>query len=235
MERPELLLRYLSSHAYERTQGCPEPGLRPFLTISRQAGAGGHTLAELIPKAFEETGAEKLKGWQWADRAICESLAADPKMGVSLDSLLDERFRGHLEDYLSQTIVGTAPQMRVHRALFRTIRSLAAFGRVVILGRGGVCCTRGFKGGVHVRLIGSRPVRVQRTMSRLSCGKVEAERWVDAQDKERAGLLKEYFGARIDDPMLYDVVLNTDRWSPKETAAAIADLVLARARDAVAA
>ncbi|TBR18492.1 cytidylate kinase-like family protein [bacterium] len=230
MERNEVLLRFLGSQVFEKPETRPEPGERAFVTISRQAGAGGRTMATALLDEFGRRGSPALAGWQWADRDVCESLAADPRLHTSLEALLDEHYRGRLEDYLAQVISGAAPQFKLHQALFATMRSLAAVGKVVLVGRAGVCATRGMPGGVHIRLVGSRGARVERVARRFGWDGTKAERWVDEQDRSRAALVREYFGQNMDDPLLFDAVINTDSVPAAAAAAAVADLVLARLR-----
>ena len=230
MDTPESVLRFLVSEGFEKRPDRPEPGSRPFITISRQAGAGGRSVAEALLKRFDSARSQDLYGWQWMDKSICDSLARDPRLGVSMKSLLDERFRGRLEDYLTSAITGTAPQIKVYRALFSTMRSLAAVGRVILVGRGGACATRGYPGGVHIRLVGSRPARIERAALRLGMTHSAAERWVDEQDKARSALMKEYFRVSSDDPLLYDATYNTDHLPPEHVAESVAALVLLRAR-----
>ena len=228
MERSELVLRFLGSQTFEKPDSLAKPGERAFVTISRQAGTGGRSLAAALLEEFVRRGVPALSGWQWVDREVCESLAADPRLHVSLSALLDERHRGRLEDYLLQVISGAAPQIMLHRALFATMRSLASVGKVVIVGRAGVCATRGLPGGAHVRLIGSRGARIERVGQRFGWGQAQAERWVYEQDRARAAVVKEYFAHDIQDPLLYDAVINTDTVPVPAAAAAIAELVLAR-------
>ena len=230
MERSELLLRFLGSQVFEKPKTLPEPGERAFVTVSRQAGAGGRTMAVALLDEFTRRGLPALSDWVWADRDVCESLAADPRLHVSLANLLDEHYRGRLEDYLAQVISGAAPQFKLHQALFGTMRSLAAVGKVVLVGRAGVCATRGMPGGVHIRLVGARGARVERCTKRFGWDHAKAERWVDEQDRARRAVVKEYFGHDVDDPLLYDLVVNTDSVPAPAAAAAVADLVLARTR-----
>ena len=64
-------------------------GLYPFVTISRQTGAGGNRLAKAIVKEMEQLPNDPLfQGWQILDREICERLVADPELKVSMESLL---------------------------------------------------------------------------------------------------------------------------------------------------
>lgn len=230
MEHIDQVLRFLGSQIFEKPESRPEPGERAFITISRQAGAGGRTMAAALLEEFARRDVPALAGWHWADRGLCESLAGDPRLHVSLERLLDEHYRSRLEDYLTQVISGAAPQIRLHQALFATMRSLAAVGKVVLVGRAGVCATRGMPGGVHIRLVGTRGKRVERVAKRFGWEEPKADRWVDEQDRARAAVVKEYFGHDINDPLLFDAVFNTDIVPAAVTASAVAELVLARTR-----
>lgn len=235
MERNADVLRFLDSQTFERPGPEGEPGTRPFVTISREAGAGGRSLAEALLAAFARRRRPELAGWQSADKEVCERLSRDPRLKVSLTALLDERFRGAIEDALTTAFTGAAPQFAVYRAVFRTERALAAVGRVILVGRGGALATRGLSGGVHVRLVGARDARVERVAARQGWTRHEAGRWVDEHDRAREALVKAYFGASPADPLLYDVTFHTDHVSPDSAAEAVAELILARSRVAAAA
>lgn len=64
MERNELLLRFLGSQVFEKPESRPEPGERAFVTVSRQAGAGGRTMAAALLDEFARRGLPQLSGWQ---------------------------------------------------------------------------------------------------------------------------------------------------------------------------
>lgn len=103
--------------------------------------------------------------------------------------------------------------------LFKVIRALAARGKVIIVGRAGVCLTRQLPGGFHLRLVSPLPTRVRRVMAALSISDKEARRAILQRDRARASLVKNYFLRDIDDPLLYDMVWNTETIAPKAIAA----------------
>jgi len=210
----------------------PRGGLFPFVTLSRQAGAGGHALAQAIVKEADRLGREEalFHGWQIVDQGLVERLLEDPKLHVTLRELMDEAFHTEIEDYVNTLIAGTSPQRLVYRRVFETVRKLATGGKAVILGRAGSVVTRGLPGGVHIRLIASRPTRIQAMMERYKLGHMEAERQMDELDASRARLLRTYFHHDIDDPHLYDAVWNADSCR----LAAIARAVVSVARDKAA-
>src|SRR5438067_401841 len=122
----------------------------PFVTISRQTGAGGHALAEAILKVMKAHDDEPLfRGWQILDQEICSKVLEDPQLKTSMESLLTERYRGEIEENLSQMVTGNSPQFEVYRKIAQIVRSFAAVGKVVIVGRAGCMLTREFPLGVH--------------------------------------------------------------------------------------
>lgn len=202
-----------------------KPGRHPFVTISRQAGAGGHTLAHVLVRQMQHEQDPIFQGWQVFDRELCERLMADPRLHVSMQSLLTEEYRSEIEDAIFSLVGGQTPRDVVVRRLFETIRTLATVGRVVIVGRAGMCVTRDLPDGVHVRLVASGPARVQRMMQLLHLDEAGAREAVDRQDRDRARLVREHFSREIHDPLLYDVTWNTDSVSFEAMAASIIALI----------
>jgi cytidylate kinase len=198
------------SESEAKTEKATERGWYPFVTVSRQAGAGGLALAEtLIGRIQTEKKDPLFVGWQSLDRELCRQVAEDPRLRVSLNNLLEERYRNAMEDFLHQAIARESPQIAVHKEVFRVIQRVAAVGKCVILGRGGNFLTRHYPRGIHIRLVAEREDRVLRFARLLSLSDAEAEKKVDELDRDRARLVRDYFKADIDDPLHYDAVWNT--------------------------
>ena len=81
----------------------------PFITISRQTGAGGHTLATELVKQINATGNAEGGGWAIFDKAMCESIVKDPQLGSMLDELLDEQYRNTVHEFV-HSLIGGPPQ-----------------------------------------------------------------------------------------------------------------------------
>ena len=184
----------------------------PFITISRLTGAGGHSLAEAILKAMDSEGDHDLfGGWQILDQELCKKVVEDPKLKVSLESLLTEKFLKEMEDYLSQVMVGTSSQIAVFHKIAEIVRTCAGLGKVMIVGRAGSLLTKDLPLGTHVRLVAPHDSRVKTMMRQFNLTKDDAERQVHEQDHSRALLVKTYFSNKdINSPLLYDAVWNTD-------------------------
>lgn len=194
-------------------------GQFPFVTISRQSGAGGHTLAlaimEELKKEFDGGWSH---GWQVMDQEICRQVAEDPAVRVPLESLLAAEYHSELEDILKELFLGYCSQNTVIRHMLHLMRDLATYGKVILVGRGASCLTRDLPTGVHVRLVAALPSRIRRMKQSMNMTENHAREMIHEQDKAREKLVKIYFGKNIEDPLLYDAVWNTDT-VPMETLA----------------
>jgi cytidylate kinase len=230
MTRPaEEVLRYLRSVSGDGRGAKAETESRyPFVTVSRQAGAGGRSLAQALASAAAAVKQPEFQGWKVFDDELCRRITEDPELVVPLKDLLNEEYRTALEDYLLRVIAAESSQALVYRKMFETIRTIAALGKAVIVGRGASTVTRDLPLGVHIRLVASRKTRVERMASRLGLDSAHASRWVDEHDAGRARLVKDFFKRDINDPLLYDLVCNTDTMSLSQIASAAVRLAESR-------
>ncbi|MBI4424034.1 MAG: cytidylate kinase-like family protein [Elusimicrobia bacterium] len=207
----------------------PRPGLRPFLTISRQAGAGGHTLACAVLATLERESDAAWRGWKVFDQGVCSRIAEDPGLRAMLEAALQAQGLALAGDYAAPSLPGATPYEIVARKLFRTVRSLACAGKAVILGRAGCVVARELPAGVHVRLVGPPAWRAHRVARELGLDVEDAARWMRQQDDARRRLFRGRFRREIDDPFLYDAILDSERSSFDELASAVVALLKARA------
>ena len=225
MDHVAMLKKYLKSRkTYDEDFPC-----YPFVTISRQAGAGGHTLARDIVRAVEAALPDDPgEGWEVFDHKLCLLIAQDPEISVSFEELLAERYRTEISQIVEDMVFGTARQYKLFKQIFQIVRGLAHVGKVVIIGRAGNCVTADMPMGVRIRLVADMDTRVENMMQLLEVDRDEAVRAIKQQDAERRKLIRDYFNKDIDDPHHYDAILNADRMSMKDMAALIAGLIARR-------
>lgn len=222
--------KFLHGHMYDTKAGARSPRVRPFVTISRQAGAGGHTLAKtLIEKMAEHPDGEIFGKWEVFDQKLVAMVADDQDLRVSVETLLGEEYRRTADDFFRQLITSSTHQDIVMDRMFRLVRAIAEVGKAIIVGRGGSEVTRGLGPSVSVRLVAPEVDRVRHTMETHNVTEKEAISSIDRYDSGRARLLKRHFRVNIDDPLLYDAVWNTGQVAFEDIADAIIGLLKSRA------
>jgi len=189
----------------ERIRREADPGRTlSFITLSRDAGNGGVAVANGL--------ADRL-GWRVFDSEIVEYIAQRSSVHKDMISTLDESAR----DFITDAVMALVNAME-HReygssdyreALFSTMAAIAQHGEAVILGRGGNIVLEGVKESLRVRLIAPQPVRVARVAEDLSISAAEAEKLIRLTDRERRSFIKKQFDRDIEDPCLYDLIINT--------------------------
>lgn len=204
----------------------------PFITISRQTGAGGNSLARQLLETMREEREPLFHGWGYYDREICQRVVELPGIRMPLPKMLEKEYRSRTEDLLLR-LTDTTPQETVLSEIFGLVRRLATGGKAIIVGRGGACVTRGYPGGVHIRLVAPFETRVRRMMRILNADAEAAGRTVREQDKARAALVRQCFHADIEDPLLYDAVWNTGTTPLADIALSTLALTRTRAAEGV--
>lgn len=191
----------------------PEYGF-PFVTISRQAGAGGHLLSYVILSEFLKfKRTDIFEGWHVFDKDLMEVVARDPLLQGSMADLVSEKYRSEFSDFIDSLFTGQSRQYMFHKTTFKVVRMLAAIGKVVIVGRCGSLVTADLPQGIHIRLVAPKASRIVWMMKRFKLNKADATEAVEKQDSDRRKLVKLFFHRDIEDPLLYDAVWNTGKVS----------------------
>lgn len=228
--------RYLASIRYEterrRTPQERRARLRhPAITISRQAGAGAHGVADAIVAELEPKATQGSPRWTVFDRNLVETVLRDHDLPGRLARFMPEDRIDAVADAIDE-LFGLHPASSVLvRKTASSILRLAEIGNVVIIGRAANLVTASVDTAFHVRLVGSLERRIARVQGELDLTPEKAAEYVRAQDVARTRYVKRYYGKDIADPLQYHLVINTDRMSPTEAARVISDAVAARSRD----
>ena len=225
----ETIKKYLR----DRMGLLPEQTGYPFVTISREAGAGGHTLAREIIRRLPEVTTEKWgRGWELFDYRLCLLVAQDQDLKAPLETLLRDEYPHGFQQTIHDMLTGQAEQYCVQKRIFQVVRILAAMGRVVIVGRASNYMTRGLPQGLHVRLVAPEALRVQQMRELLDVSDEEARRTMLKQDQERVDLVRDFFNRDVNNPLDYDCVWNTGRVAIAQVADIVVRLIAARTRPA---
>lgn len=202
----------------------------PFITISRQTGAGGNKLAEAILSEMEKCSSSDLyAGWKVFDRDLCTLIAEEKDLDVVLEELLSEEYHSQFSEFINDFMRARTSQYEVLKRMFQITRTLTSVGKVVIVGHGSSFVTRDLPGGIHLRLVASEHDRVRAIMKTKALDKDAAKREIMRIDKERMHFVRDYFMHDIDDPLMYDVVWNTSAEPIEYLASTIVSMIKQKA------
>lgn len=208
-----------------------------IITLSRQLGSGGDTIAARVAAAL---------GLRLVDRAIIHRAAiAAGVPEVILQQLTYDAQRSLAAEILSSLggtlpgATGTGPPPNPLGGIFapmlppisisleegvRTlglvIKDIAAQGNVLVLGQGSQVWLRDYQGACHVQVIAPFELRVARVAEREKLSPAAARRRVRSSDQARADYLARYHNVNWLDPLLYHLVINTGQ-TPLEVGVAL--------------
>jgi cytidylate kinase len=164
-----------------------------IITISRQLGSLGTEIARE---------AAALLGYRlvWRDLINASALRAGaPSTALAM-----------IDDLGLLGISPSKKEIRAFRkALGQVMEELYNKGNVVILGRAGQFILRDRPDTLHVRVIAPAGLRAERLAARHQISQENAAAQVEASDKNRRKFLKRLFEIDWDDPLLYDLLINT--------------------------
>jgi cytidylate kinase len=173
-------------------------------------------VSETIGSLGDEIGRELARalGWHVADREIIAKAAEQYGEGITeLQHVTEER------PTLWERFTDSKRHYRAY--VEATVLELAAHGEVVLVGHGAAIMLRAVPHVLRVRTSAPEPVRAERVRQAHGLVEPAALNLVRESDRERASRIRFLYHVDVDDPLLYDLVINTERL----TAAAGAELV----------
>lgn len=182
-----------------------------LITLSRQIGAGGRSIAEKL--------AEKLGCMVWG-REILDVLASQTggDYRARMFHFLDESTQGAIDELVSD-FFGQAGRHTYHYLLPKAVLTIAQ-SDAVFLGRGAnLLLPQAF----HVRITASIEHRITAFMAREHLRREEAEAQVRQSDHKRDAFMKEFAHTlQAKQPQnQFDILINTDRFTVDAAAAVI--------------
>jgi len=222
---------YLNVHLSRSGQGHFNPDAPgPFVTISRESGSGGSSLAQALAPRLER----ELPGdapWTIFDRNIVEAMLESRNLSARVARFLPEDKVSEIDASIGE-LIGLHPN--IWNLIQRTndmIRELARAGHVIFVGRGANFATGGIANGIHVRLVAPVEVRAERMARQLGVTYDTAVLHNSRTDAARRSYVRSVFDADIDRASAYDLMLNVGSMSIEQAAEQVA--VALRSRVAV--
>jgi cytidylate kinase len=207
-----------------------EQKIYPSITLSRQSGAGGFAIGQELAARLNKLRKPEEPVWTLFDKNLVQQIIADHHLPKSLEHFYSEGVKSRLEDMVEEILDLHPETEQMIEQSCRTVIRLLRKGHVIIIGRGGNIIGQDFDTVTHVRLVASHNFRLQHTVQTCGLSPGEAEAFIGRADAGRAKYLKRYFGKDIEDPLLYDMVLNTESLGFEESIRVIADAMMHQQR-----
>jgi cytidylate kinase len=198
---------------------------RPFVTISRESGAYGTTIADLLAEYLLKHERRREASWAVFDKELIQKVIEEHQFPAIFQRYFVESRAPLIEDTLAELFGLHPPQETLVRRMSETILHLAMLGHVIFVGRGANIITRRLPNGTHVRLVGLFEKRVAHTKEYLNLSQEQAREYVVKEDHDRQAYIKRYFQKDISDVSLYDLIINTDTVSLQDAVMIIGDMV----------
>ena len=200
----------------------------PFvITLSREAGSGGHTVGRIL--------AEKLDA-RYCDKMLLEQL--EKQFNLTKSGI--EKLKGEKKSWLSDIIrkVSPVPSAKlldvdpryqqdfridvttddIFQAETEILQGFIQLGSCVVAGRSGFFVFRDQPNKLNVFITASQPFRVQRIMSKQGLSEESALALIKDLDQKRENYIKRYTGMSRYDARNYDLVLSADGHTEEELA-----------------
>lgn len=186
--------------------------LRPFITISREAGSGGTPIAKLVAK--------KLR-FKFYNKKLIDMIAKKTKKRKALIKSLDEKDRGIVEDIVQSFFnPDYVAEETYFKHLCQIMMTLVKKGNCVIIGRGANFITSNY-GGLHIRIVAPFLVRAGYTAQYEGYTIYDARERMQKFDRERKEFIKSHFSKDPSNANYYDLVINTTELKPEIAAEVI--------------
>ena len=175
----------------------------PIITISRQMGSLGDEIAAALSSKL---------GWELITRDLLMERIF-PDSSPQQRTRLAESAKFYLSEYKDGSTF--------RDALSASLHDLASDRSAILLGFGSQLILAGHDQAIHIRIIASNQVRLERIQKQFHLGQEAAQELLDSTDRKHKRFVSHVFAADSSDPTLYHLTLNTDRMSVDECVAAI--------------
>ena len=190
----------------------------PFVTLSHETCAGATTLGHaLLPLLNDHFGPED-SSWMLLEKDLINQALSLHHLPEHLAEYLPEDRRSEIKGLIGEMVGLHPPLWELEHRVAEAIMKFAKLGCVILSGRAAHLITRDLPGGLHIRLVAPLPIRIKRAQQSLGYSPDSARQYVLENDNARERHLQTQFEHHANDPLLYDLVVNTAHTSPETLA-----------------
>ncbi|MFC1859742.1 AAA family ATPase [Thermodesulfobacteriota bacterium] len=197
------------------------------ITISRQYGAGGKTIGEMVALKLD---------YSLFDNELIQLVAEKAKVSAEGIELLEQRSWGKFQTFIS----GMVPKSIVNLVrgkkevtleevyvdvLHEIISRIAEEGNVIIIGRGGQYILKDKANVFHVLATADREDRKKFLVKKYGLSPIHAEKAITIDDRRRENLYRKFGKDDYNNPVTYHMVLNTSKIDLATASGLICDMV----------
>ncbi len=179
---------------------------QPIITISSEPGIDIRTIAPMLAQGF---------GLDLFDHDIVDRIAKNAHLSTKMVGTLDEKTRSALDDWLAEEIFDDQFTSKNYLQNLRSVVfTIATHRNAVIVGRGAAFLIQP-EDRLALRLVAPLEERVKYVMREQSLSELESREYIKRIAQQRHSFVKKYFRADIEDPVNYNMVINTAFYKPK--------------------
>ena len=182
------------------------------ITISREPGSGGNILGERLSQQLR---------FDLFYQEFIHQMAESAHVSVRLLETLDEKGASVLEEWISSLVDKRHlwPD-RYLQHLMKIIGTIGKHGRAVIVGRGANFVLPPEK-RISLRVISPLETRIRNVSQAFGTAAAEARSRILKTESDRKAFIKKYFNEDIQNPLNYDVIINTEDLSVDDAVNAV--------------
>lgn len=202
----------------------------PVITIRGQLGSGAPEIGKIIANRLHT---------DYVDREIIAEVAANLKRkptDIAKKEMPPFKLTERIQEALSYSYpVVTSPEgvhmpvylpsweipldnERYVQSLETVIKKITENQTIVIRGRGSQFILKDLPSAFHILVVAPLDVRTKRVMDDLNLSEEDAKKQINRFDSSRKEFTKKYFRAELEDPVNYDIVVNTAALNFKDAA-----------------
>lgn len=193
------IMRQVEKMAAERSGRRSRPFV-PVITVSIQPGSGGRVMAQRLAERFN---------FQFYNREIIQEVAKSIKIDPAVVEKIEKERLSGVEDLIASFVRDRYiwPGMYLEH-LESIVQTIGEAGNAVIVGRGANFFLQPDQ-RFSVRVVAPLERRIHNVMKAFGASEAVARKRVANRQERRAAFIKKSFNADVEDPLHYDLVINT--------------------------
>lgn len=193
--------------SFDRKEPAVESRSIKMITVSRDPGSGGKLVAKGIAECLN---------FDLFHQEVIHEMAQSAKVSSRVLESLDEKGLSMLDDWISAVVhKGHLWPDEYLQHLLKVIGTIGKHGNAVLVGRGANFVLPN-ESTFRLRVIAPQDFRAQKVAEEFDIAIKDAKRRILKTESDRRAFIRKYFHADIEDPKLYDLVINTGTLSIKE-------------------